>query len=117
MVDVETYVTRRENSFTYRFPGLQKFGLYPFKSERGFSIFLASIERKRSSLVYCLTALCSACQSIRICKGKEIHHFHIDHNAPRLPDKTLHNYRFDLPWDNCNALKKMETMVMQNSGG
>ena len=67
--------------------------------------------------MYCLTALRSACQSIHICKGKEIHHFHIDHDAPCLPDKTLHNYRFDLPWDKCNTLEKMETMVMQNSGG
>ena len=45
-----------------------------------------------------------------------IHHFHIDHNAPCLPPKILHNIVFDFSWDDCNTQEKLETMVMQNFG-
>ena len=46
-----------------------------------------------------------------------IHQFHIVHNAPCLLAKILHAIIFDFSWDDCNNQEKLETMVMQKSGG
>ena len=51
-----------------------------------------------------------------------IHHFHVGHNAPCLPSRPPppHNFClttvFDFSWDDCNAQKKLETMVMEKLG-
>ena len=49
-----------------------------------------------------------------------IHHFHVGHNAPCLPPPPPHKFCltivFDFSWDDCNTLKKLETMVMAKLG-
>ena len=46
-----------------------------------------------------------------------IHHFHIDHNAPCLPPKIWDNHHvLNFPWDDCNTQENCQTVVMQNLG-
>ena len=62
-----------------------------------------------------------------ICAGKEmiglqIHHFNIMHLVslppppPQKKKKFCITIFFDFFWDDCNTLKKLETMEMQNLG-
>ena len=37
---------------------------------------------------------------------RAIHHFYIDHNAPRLFPQILHNHCNGFFWDDCNTLEK-----------
>ena len=46
-----------------------------------------------------------------------IHHFHIDHNAPCLPPKVWKSIVLDFSWDVCNTQEKLETMVSLNIYG
>ena len=47
-----------------------------------------------------------------------IHSFHIDHNAPCLPPKILHNLFFpNFSWVIQLSQEKSKTMVVQNFGG
>ena len=46
-----------------------------------------------------------------------IHHFHIDHNAPCLPPKFWKSIALDFSWDVCNTQEKLETMVSLNFYG
>ena len=46
-----------------------------------------------------------------------IYHFYIDHNAPRLPPKILHNYCLQFLCNDCDTLEELETIVMYCFGG
>ena len=49
-------------------------------------------------------------------KKIEIHHFHINHNAPCLPPPPPQfclTIVFDFSWDDCTTHEKFEMMVMQ----
>ena len=50
-------------------------------------------------------------------KKIEIHHFHINHNAPCLLPQFCITIVFDFSWGDCNAQEKLETMVMLNLRG
>ena len=43
-----------------------------------------------------------------------IYHFYIDHNAPHLPPKILHN---QFLCNDCDTLEELETIVMYCFGG